>query len=198
MNETNIQTFGYTEMYEWKETPEHKDRLGRFMTFDKSEKSKVKFAKDSDYIIGVSSVCAIETSDDPDEWKYAYLCNEYGDLYLQKERLAVGAKQYDQMMEMNYIRTYPWEHFVRIPNKYFDENQQYVKRSNRPEWVRVTLVGKAIVKDNGKCKPGTFCSPYNGKIKDLHGTAVESGKYSKNKFYVIDRLSENTILVLIK
>lgn len=198
MDETNIQSFGYTEMYEWNEIPEHKDRLGRFVTFDKKETNKIKYAKSNDLIIGVTSVCAVQTSDDPDEWKYAYLCNEYGDLYLQKERLAVGAKQYDQFMEMNYIRTYPWEHYIRIPNKYLDPEKKYIKRSNRPEWVRVTLLGKAIVKDNGKCNPGEFCSVYQGKLKELQGTAIPAGKDSKNQFYVIDRLSENTILILMK
>lgn len=199
MAEINIQGFGYAEMYEWKEIPEHKNRLGRFVTFDKEEKSKITYAHNNDYLIGVTTVCAQDTSDDPDEWKYSYLCNEYGDLYLQKEKLAVGAKQYDQYLEMNYIRTYPWEHFIKIPNKYLDKEKKYVKRSNRPEWVRVTLVGKAIVKDNGKCKPGDFCTVYSGKIKDLYGTAVPATEKTKNsKYYVIDRLSENTILVLLK
>jgi hypothetical protein len=199
MAEINIQGFGYAEMYEWKEIPEHKNRLGRFVTFDKEEKSKITYAHNNDYLIGVTTVCAQDTSDDPDEWKYSYLCNEYGDLYLQKEKLAVGAKQYDQYLEMNYIRTYPWEHFIKIPNKYLDKEKKYVKRSNRPEWVRVTLVGKAIVKDNGKCKPGDFCTVYSGKIKDLYGTAIPATEKTKNsKYYVIDRLSENTILVLLK
>ena len=199
MAEINIQGFGYAEMYEWKEIPEHKNRLGRFVTFDKEEKSKITYAHNNDYLIGVTTVCAQDTSDDPDEWKYSYLCNEYGDLYLQKEKLAVGAKQYDQYLEMNYIRTYPWEHFIKIPNKYLDKEKKYVKRSNRPEWVRVTLVGKAIVKDNGKCKPGDFCTVYSGKIKDLYGTAVPATEKTKNsKYYVIDRLSENTILVLLR
>ena len=199
MAEINIQGFGYAEMYEWKEIPEHKNRLGRFVTFDKEEKSKITYAHNNDYLIGVTTVCAQDTSDDPDEWKYSYLCNEYGDLYLQKEKLAVGAKQYDQYLEMNYIRTYPWEHFIKIPNKYLDKEKKYVKRSNRPEWVRVTLVGKAIIKDNGKCKPGDFCTVYSGKIKDLYGTAVPATEKTKNsKYYVIERLSENTILVLLK
>ena len=199
MDENNIQSFGYAEMYEWKEAPEHKNKLGRFVTFDKEDSNKIVYAHNNDFIIGVTTVCATSTSDDPDEWKYAYLCNEYGDLYLQKERLAVGNKQYDQYMEMNYIRTYPWEHYVKIPNKYYDEKKKYVKRSNRPEWVRVTLIGKCIVKDNGKCKPGEFCTVYSGKIKDLYGTAVPATNSTKTqKFYVIDRLSNNTILILNK
>ena len=199
MQENNIQSFGYAEMYEWKEVPQHKDRLGRFITFDSEDHNKIKFAHNDDYLIGVTTVCATDVSDDPDEWKYAYLCNEYGDLYLKKERLAVGAKQYDQFLEMNYIRTYPWEHYIKIDNKFLDKSKKYVKRSNRPEWVRVNIIGKCIVKDNGKCKPGEFCTVYSGKIKDLYGTAVPAtNKTKNNKYYVIDRLSDNTILILFK
>jgi len=201
MREDNIQGFGYTEMYEWAEVPEHKNRLGRFVTFDQNDPKKITFAHNDDDILGVSTVCAETTSDDPDEWKYSYLCNEFGDLYLQKERLAVGTKQYDQMIEMNYIRTYPWEHYIKIENKYIDKDKKYVKRSNRAEWVRVNLLGKTIIMDNGKCKPGEYCTVYQGKIKDLWGTAIPyDSKKTKNikKFYVLERLSDNTILILNK
>lgn len=199
MKENNIQGFGYAEMYEWSEVPDHKNRLGKFVTFDKKNPKMITFAHNDDEILGVSTVCAEVTSDDPDEWKYAYICNEFGDLYLKKERLAVGAKQYDQYMEMNYIKTYPWEHYIKIENKYYDKEKKYAKRSNRAEWVRVNLIGKTIVKDNGKCTPGSYCTVYSGKIKDLFGTAVPFTAKSKNKkFYVIDRLSENTILILNK
>ena len=199
MIDENIQDFGYTEMYEWDNVPENQDKLGKFVTFSKNNPNKIVFAHNDDEILGISTVCASITSDDPDTWKYAYLCNEYGDLYLQKERLAVGTKQYDQFMEMNYIKTYPWEHFIRIENKYYDKSKKYVKRSNRGEWVRINLLGKVIVKDNGKCEPGKYCTVYSGKIKDLWGTAIPfENKMKTKKFYVLDRLSDNTILILNK
>jgi len=201
MNNDNIQKFGYTEMYEWSELPLQENRLGRFVTFDKNNPNKINLAHDDDYIVGVSTICAQDTSDDPQEWKYSYMCNEYGDLYLQKERLAVGTKQYDQFKEMNYIRTYPWEHYIRIENKQFNKNLQYVPRTRRQEWIRINLLGKVIVKDNGKCLPGQFCTVYNGKIKELFGTAIPYNDNDKNinkKFYVLERLTENTVLILNK
>ena len=200
MNKDNIQEFGYTEMYEWANIPENEHRLGRFVTFDKEKPGMIVAAHDDDFIVGVTTVCAEDTSDDPDEWKFSYLCNEYGDLYLKKERLAVGTKQYDQYNEMNYIRTYPWEHYIKIENKYLDKEKTYIKRSKRIEWIRVNLLGKTIVHDNGKCVPGKFCTVYSGKLKEKYGTAVPyDDKKSKNKkFYVLDRLSENTILILNK
>ncbi len=199
MRDDNIQGFGYAEMYEWYEVPEQQNKLGRFVTFDKRDPNKIKLATGDDFIIGVTTVCAQDTSDNPDEWKYSYLCNEYGDLYLQKERLAVGAKQYDQLLELNYIKTYPWEHFIRIENKFLDKNRKYVQRANRQEWIRVNLIGKTIVRDNGECKPGEFCEAYTGKLKELQGIAVPSTNTSKNKkFYVLERLSNNTVLILNK
>lgn len=200
MNNNNIQEFGYTEMYEWAKVINNENKLGKFVTFDKEISGKITFAHDNDEILGVSTVCAVNTSDDPDEWKYSYLCNEYGDLYLKKERLAVGTKLYDQYSEMNYIKTYPWEHFIKIENKYLDKNKKYVKRSNRPEWIRVNLIGKTIVQDNGECKPGEYCTVYSGKMKELWGIAIpyDSKKTKNKKFYVLERLSDNTILILNK
>ena len=198
-NEVNIQNFGYTEMYEWMNDIDFSKRSGKFVTFNKENPNKIQLAHNDDFILGVTTVCATSTSDDPNEWKYAYLCNEYGDLYLKKEKLAVGGKVYDQKMEMNYIRTYPWEHFIKVENQYYDKTKEYVKRSNRQEWIRVNLVGKAIVEDNGRCKPGEFCTVYSGKIKDLWGTAIPASENPVNKkFYVLERLSEKTILIVNK
>ena len=80
----------------------------------------VPVSNNSQNIIGITTVNTAVVSDDPDEWKYKNICNEFGDLYLRKERLAVGQKLYDQYAEMNYIETRMWEHYIPINNKYFD------------------------------------------------------------------------------
>lgn len=199
MGDDLIQKFGYSEMYEWEEVPGNNVRLGRFVTFSNKSKNKiVRTNKKDQFIVGVTTVNSVIDSDNPEEWKYKNLCNEYGDLYLRKEKLAVGEKVYDQLNEMNYIKTRPWEHFVTIDNKYYDKEKKYVKRTNRGEWTRVTLLGKAIVFDDGKCKEGEWCTPYVGKLKENYGMAVPADENSKNKYYVLERLSEKTILVLVK
>lgn len=199
MGDDLIQKFGYTEMYEWEEVPDNSHRLGRFVTFSKNNSSKIiPISKENQYVVGITSVNSVIESDNPNEWKYKSICNEYGDLYLQKEKLAVGEKVYDQLNEINYIRTRPWEHFITIDNKYYDKEAKYVKRTNRAEWIRVTLLGKAIVYDGGKCTPGEFCTPYIGKIKEDFGMAVPATEKSKNKYYVLERLSDSTILILYK
>ena len=199
MGDDLIQKFGYSEMYEWAEVPNQNNKLGRFVTFSDVNPDKiVGVSKDNQYVLGVTTVNAVVESDNPDEWKYKNLCNEYGDLYLRKEKLAVGEKVYDQLNEINYIQTRPWEHFITIDNKYYDKNAKYIKRTNRIEWTRVNIIGKCIVYDEGKCEPGTWCTTYKGKLKEKFGMAVPATEKSKNKWYVLERLSEKTILIFFK
>jgi hypothetical protein len=199
MNEDLIQKFGFSEMYEWYEIPEPQFRLGRFVTFSKKVPNRiVPVSKADQNILGVTTVNTVLDSDDPENWKYKNMCNEFGDLYLRKERLAVGQKVYDQYTEMNYIQTRKWEHFIPIPNQYFDEKKQYVKRTNRSEWIRVNLMGKCIVEDDGNCKAGEYCMPYTGKVKPRQGTAIPATEDAKQKFYVLERVSEKTIMILNK
>lgn len=199
MNEDLIQKFGFSEMYEWVETPDSSMRLGRFVQFDETKANKIVLAgTNNNPVVGVTTVNSAIDSDDPKQWKYAYMCNEYGDLYLRKEKLAVGQKIYDQYLEMNYIKTQPWEHFIPIPNQHWRQGQNYTKRSVRQEWAKVNMLGKVIVKDDGKCIPGKYCMPYQGKLKQLFGTAVEATEDATTKYYVLERISENTILILNK
>lgn len=199
MGDDLIQKFGYAEMYEWQTVDEKNRNLGRFVTFSKENPDKIVLPNKADqYILGVTTVNAVVESDNPDEWRFKNLCNEYGDLYLQKERLAVGEKVYDQLNEMNYIKTRPWEHFITINNKYYNKDAKYLKRTQRFEWTRVNLIGKCIVYDNGECTPGEFCTPYVGKLKEKFGMAVPATEKSKNKYYVLERLSQTTILIYFK
>lgn len=199
MNDDLIQKFGYSEMYEWNEVPDNSTRLGRFVTFSKDNSVKISKAhRDNDYIIGVTTVNATMDSDNPDEWKYKNMCNQYGDLYLRKEKLAVGEKVYDQLNEINYIRTRPWEHFITIDNQYYNKDLKYVKRTNRGEWTRVNILGKCIVFDDGKCNPGEWCTFYKGKIKENYGSAIPATNEDTQKWYVLERLSDTTILILFK
>ena len=199
MGDDLIQKFGYAEMYEWEQVDEKNRNLGRFVTFSKNQPEKIVTINKTDQpVLGVTTVNAAIESDNPDEWRFKNLCNEYGDLYLQKERLAVGEKVYDQLNEMNYIKTRPWEHFITIDNKYYNKDVKYLKRTQRFEWVRVNLMGKCIVFDDGKCNPGEYCTPYTGKLKEKFGMAVPATEKSKNKYYVLERLSQTTILIYFK
>ena len=193
----NIQCFGYTEMYEWAKVPK-KRRFGLFVQFNKHYPSRIEpYFDTSAQLAGVSTICSVLESDNPEQWKYTYMCNEIGDLYLREETLAVGIKQYDQEKEFSYISTRPWKHYVKIPNKAFDPNKQYVPRVHRQEWTRVTMLGKTIVYDNGEVEAGSYCMPYSGDDAKQMGTAVPWDGKSKCKFYVLERITDNTVLIVV-
>lgn len=197
MEEKLIQSFGFTEMYEWVNIPQG-PRFGLFVQFNKHYPSRIEPYFDKDAVLaGVSTICSTIESDDPAAWKYSYMCNEVGDVFLREETLAVGIKQYDQHKELAYISTQPYKHYVKVPNQHFDSTKQYVPRSKRPEWVRVTMLGKTIVYDSGDVKPGEYCMPYVGKEKQKFGTAVPWDGKSANKFYVLDRLTEKTVVIVV-
>lgn len=199
MNEKLVNKFGVSEMYEWNVFPGVENKFGRFVQFNQLNPDKINLAYDPDKdIIGISSVNYSVVSDNPDDWHLRYLYNEVGDTFMQKERLAVGNKVYDQIEEFSYIRTFPYEQYIPIENTEYDKNLQYVKRTNRNEWVAVTLIGKAIVVDNGTCKPGEYCVPQFSEINAEAGIAIPGNKDDKNSYYVIKRMSEKTIMILVK
>lgn len=189
--------FGYSEMYEWSELFEFNIvPYGRFVTFDNNEPGKIKLANHGDYPIGVTTINTIVTSDDPDEWQGKYLCNEFGDVFLQEKDKAVAMNAYDDVNEMPYIATYRDKEMVPVINEYFDKSKNYKKRSDRPEWVRVNLLGKCIIVDNGKCQPGQLCTIGENGI--AIPTETSNNWPYVNKFYVMDRLTENTIMIFYK
>ena len=182
-------------MYEWDNIP-LKNTLGRFVQFSKKDPEKIEYYDGTGPLLGITTIQSTITSDDPEEWRYAYMCSEVGDRFLKKEHIAVGTKQYDQLMEMSYIQTSPYEYLNTVPSKYYNKDIKYKKRSNRNEWVRVNLLGKVIVEDDGSCQPGGYCQPVvnaNYNIECGKATKYNSGFY---KYYVLRRLTENTIEII--
>lgn len=181
-------------MYEWSELFEFNIvPYGRFVSFDNNEPGKIKLANNYDNIIGVTTINSVITSDDPNEWQGKYLCNEYGDCFLQKKDKAVAVNAYDDINEMPYVATYKDSEVVPVVNDTFDKSRIYKKRSERPEWVRVNLLGKCIVVDDGNCKPGGYCT-----VSKEGGIAVPCDDIESKKYYVIDRLTDNTIMIFFK
>lgn len=199
MNEKLINKFGYSEMYEWTVRPSDECKFGRFVQFNKLEPEKINLAYDPDAdVIGVASVNYVAASDNPDVWVKRYMSNEYGDIFMMKERLAVGNKDYDQIEEFSYIHTFPYEQYIPVENKDYNRELNYVKRSDRNEWASIVIKGKAIVKDNGVCEPGKYCKPQFSEINEEAGIAVPAERNEENSFYVIKRISDTTIMIFIR
>lgn len=75
-----------------------------------------------------------------------------------------------------------------ILNPKWDNTREYIPRLKRPEWVKVGLLGKLRVRDDGTCIPGEYCRSSENGI----ATASESG------YRILERLSENRILILFR
>ena len=192
MNLDYIQNFGYSELYELSNPILYK--FGRFVEFDIDNPGKITLAKNKDKIIGVTTCNWSIISDNPNEYPLKYLRDEYGRINTENVIIARGTKQYDEEYEMSYIRTY--KDIVEKPviNSQFKIENSYISRLNRNEWVPVNLVGKCIVEDNGECQPGNYCTLYDGDDKELYGIAIPCDK----GYYVISRVSKNTILIFYK
>ena len=118
MNDKLVYKFGYSEMYEWTVYPGDTNKFGRFVQFNSIEHDKINLAIDPKAsILGVSTINYVTLSDNPDTWTKKYLSNEYGDIFMTKERLAVCQKQYNQVEEFSDIHTFPYEQYIPVENK---------------------------------------------------------------------------------
>ena len=199
--------FGFAEMYQigvLNKEINKIDYLGRFVQFSNEYPNCIDLATDQSQIIGVSSVTSVATSDDPDYWFNKYSYNELCDTYVVNKPIAFGEKKYDSISEKAYIETRKIDpNYEPMLNPEFDSKKDYVKRSLRNEWVRVTLLGKVVVHDDGTCNEGDKCKLYTGSDKDKIGFATKATdkdikSSSVNTYHVLCRVSKNTIMIFFK
>ena len=194
-----ISNIGYCEMYEWVKQPSQNDRFGKFVQFSEEHPGKIEpYHNASAIVVGVSTVEAKVLSDDADFWHGQFMYNEFGDAYLGKDKYIAGKRKYDHLNEFSFIATEIKDELLPISSEKFDKTKDFIKRSNRLEWAKVNLLGKVIVIDNGTLKPGDMCMPYSGSDASKFGTAVKATTKAKYKYYVVDRVSENTVTILNK
>ena len=185
--ENLINKFGYSEMYEWSELFKYDIiPFGRFVSFDKNEPGKIKLANDNDSIIGVTTINSTITSDDPNEWQGKYLCNQYGDILLHE------SQNNSQNDEKQYSGSIINKQVIPIINEYYNPKLNYIKRSNRNEWVRVNIIGKCIIVHDGTINSGDICTI--GK----NGIGTLASNMSRHTYYVIDKLTDKTALIFFK
>ena len=196
---TFINKFGYSEMYQWTAIPQDVVLFGKVVQFDTQYPYLIRLAQDENNIVGITTINSVIDSDNPDHWAYQNVFNEYGDVYLRQTSMAVASKEYDDLNELSYMRTHKQDILEPITNKQYDPTQQYTLRSMRREWIRVNLLGKCILEDNGECKQGEYCKLYTGDDPTRFGTVVPaSPKYKGKKWYIMNRISNKTILVFNK
>lgn len=188
---------GYSEMFEWDEQinddfPFH----CKLVQFSEQHPNKVIRAKSIKNIVGISTLNSSYRASNPDEWPFKYIINEFGDLFLTRKSIAEGTKKYDSINEMTYIQTSEKKVIVPVDNPSYDSSKEYLTRQNRPDWCTVTILGKAIIEDNGKCEAGKYCTLYQGEDDRMTGTVIPANDDDKFKLYVLNRISNHTIMVL--
>ena len=152
----------YAECCEWADgNPNNEDRCGLLVTL----RGDMIVPAHGDDIIGVISGRATVIGNAFElYWHGKYLTDAYGRILTDENGDAIISPEYDP-------------------------DREYIPRLQRPEWDAVGLVGRLIVRDNGKCAPDGYVSARNG-------TAVPTS--SRTGVRVLKRVDETHVEVLIK
>lgn len=196
---------GFSELYEWGEenpTNYFKDKTeydinfhAKLVQFSDKFPHTVIRARNTDKIVGISTIASGYLASNPSEWPFKYIINEFGDLYLNEVNIAEGKKIYDPIHEMSIMSTTKKSIIAPIINPDYKNDKNYIQRKNRGDWCNVVLLGKAIVEDNGQCEPGKYCTLYKGHNEKLYGTVEPATNKDKFKLLVLQRLSQHSIIV---
>lgn len=170
---------GYAELFE---TIDGKAiDCGYFVTLDGS---KIKVANSKDrYILGITALSpAVLGANSDVRWKGKYVTDQWGKI--QYDEVDVPA-----VINEAGIIIIP-EHKEKQPriNPLWDKSREYIPRTLRPEWASVTLIGQAIVRDDGTCEVNGYCVPNDSGI----ATTAQRG------YRVMARRTPNQILVLLR
>ena len=205
----------YAEYFELETVIAEDDRIGYFVEFGDTP-GKVRIStKNVIGVFGSADGTASIIGDTAElEWNNALMRDKFGRTMREKTYRIRMRDRYpdiklpdktDGVELLDYMRKlYPDDTFSEddfdyqaVMNPDYDPSKGYISRSLRPEWAVVGLLGKVIVRDNGKCTPGEYCSNLNGIAAPvtknvLIGDTVEV----KRKWYVLNRVSEDTVRIL--
>ncbi len=185
----------YAEMLEWLDgNVEKEDRTGLFVTL---EKDKIRIATpEDDYILGIVSACPSVCGDVRDDtWGNMHLTDIYGQPILEEveipertEEIVTVSEEGEEVTETVVIEQAHTEIRQKLNPKY-DNTQEYIPRSERPEWDAVGVLGKLVAIDDGSCEENGWCKVGQG------GIATKSEQVTK--YRVMKRLDQNHIKIFI-
>lgn len=176
----------YAEYFEWSDgNPDNEDRVGLIVTLDGE---KIRPATSDDDILGVVSATAMVLGDNAEwEWRQKYLYDDYGRPIT--EMVEEFREEIDRETgETKKISTGFHPH--RKLNPDYNPEQAYVRRSDRPEWEIIGLIGKLHVSDDGTCTVGGYAT--------AGANGIATASTAKTNMRVMKRIADNVILVLMK
>jgi hypothetical protein len=154
---------------------------GYLVTLD-GEKVRKATATD-EFVVGVTSATPAFVGDSGHlRWKHKFVTDEWG--RVQHREVAVPARKNEEGDVIVQERT----DVEPVVNPEFDAEREYISRIERPEWVPVALMGKVLVRDDGRCEVNGYCTSND------EGIATSSNE----GFRVMRRTDRNQILILMR
>lgn len=176
----------YAEYFEWKDgNPNNEDRVGYIVCLDGD---KIVKANSGDDILGICSGTAMVLGDSAEwNWNKRYLTDDFGRI-IYEDRMEHHEAIYNPDGE---LIEEAWDEEVHAPkeNPDYNASRAYIKRSERPEWQIVGMMGKLYVRDDGSCVVNGYAD-----VKD--GIATKAT--SKTNMRVMERVTDNIVRVLMK
>lgn len=163
----------YGEYFEWLDGNINNNiRTGYFVTLDED---KLILANANDYILGAisASACIIGNGYE-DQWSNTEMRDVWGSLI--PEEYTVDT----ELEKLTLMR-------VKI-NPEYNRSKPYISRSKRPEWDVVGMMGVLTVRDDGTCKPNSYCKVIDGGI----ASASDKG------YRVLKRVADNVIKIVFR
>lgn len=173
---------GVAEMFEWTDrNTNREDRRGLFVTLDGE---KIRIAQPTDnYILGVIDPTPFIVGDAQSEiWKDIYLKDVFGQKLTETVEVPETTDELGNVIPAHTETRY-------ILNPEYNEEEEYISRESRPEFVPITSKGKVVMIDDGTCQVNKYC-----KV-GLNGVATNSE--DNYKVRVLKRIDNNHIYVYI-
>ena len=177
----------YAEYFEWKDgNPNNEDRVGYIVTLDGD---KIVKANSGDDILGICSGTAMVLGDSAEwNWSKRYLTDDFGRIIYEDydiEHEEIKDKNTGEVLEE------AWTEHIHAPkqNPDYDISQPYIRRSDRPEWQIVGMMGKLYVRDDGSCVVNGYADVVNGIATKATG---------KTNMRVMERINDSIVRVLLK
>lgn len=176
----------YAEYFEWVDgNPNHEDRIGLAVTL---EGDKIRLANADDDILGIVTGTAMIIGDNAEwEWRQKYLVDDYGRVVTEMVEEFEGVIN-EETGEREKVSI----GFVPRPtlNPDFDSAKDYIRRSDRPEWETIGMIGKIHVTDDGTCTVGGYAA--------VRSNGIVTASVEKTNMRVMKRIADNVVLVLMK
>lgn len=183
----------------WDGNLNDEDRVGYFVTVKDGFLYK---ANDGEYIAGITSGNPSIVGNADEDYYWRYERDEFNRIVMEDvpETVQLEDEDGNPVFDEETHEPVMVETGNIIPNarmklaEGYDPSLQesYIERKYRKEWDYVGMLGVLPVRDDGTCIPNHFC-----KCGE-NGIATFSSERGFDTFYVMDRVSENVISVIIK